>query len=301
MGRRKTRGIAFDLVTSPWQFSAGLAILAFVGIRWLLPDYLPERGPLAALKPQLASFSWIALAGLGTLSLAAAVRAPLERRLRARKQTSRQSSRQRDRMRLELEPDATSMHPAPATVPSPRPTAWTLEALRTLEWKRFELLCARYYAAVGFTAKTLDAGSDGGIDVKLYRVDPAKPLAIVQCKAWNTQAVGVKEIRELLGVMVHERVRRGIFVTTGTYSADAMQFAATSPIQLLDGPGFIAKIRDLPSAGQAALLDFAFEGDYRTPTCASCGVKMLARDSKRGPFWGCAHYPRCKNTLALRA
>lgn len=170
-----------------------------------------------------------------------------------------------------------------------------------LEWKRFELLCAKYYEAVGFTTATLAAGPDGGIDVKLFKVDPAKPLAIVQCKAWSTHPVGVKEIRELLGVMAHEKVGRGIFVTTGSYTSDALQFGDANPIQLLDGKGFLNKILDLPPEMQKALLDFAFEGDYRTPTCASCGVKMMARDSKRGPFWGCVHYPRCKTTLTMRA
>ncbi len=170
-----------------------------------------------------------------------------------------------------------------------------------LEWKRFELLCARYYEAVGFTTATLAAGPDGGIDVKLFKIDLSKPLAIVQCKAWNTHAVGVKEIRELLGVMVHEGVGRGIFVTTGTYSPDALQFGTANPIQLLDGDAFAKKLLDLPLEKKEALLDFAFEGDYRTPTCASCGTKMVARDSKRGPFWGCVHYPRCKTTLAMRA
>lgn len=80
--------------------------------------------------------------------------------------------------------------------------------------------------------------------------------------------------------MADEGVGRGIFVSTGTYPPDALQFGAVNPIQLLD---------------------FAFEGDYRTPTCASCGTRMVARDSKRGAFWGCAHYPRCRTTLAMRA
>lgn len=101
--------------------------------------------------------------------------------------------------------------------------------------------------------------------------------------------------------MAHEKVGRGIFVTTGTYTPDALQFSDANPIQLLDGKGFLNKILDLPPEKQKALLDFAFEGDYRTPTCASCGVKMMARDSKRGPFWGCVHYPRCKTTLTMRA
>ena len=147
---------------------------------------------------------------------------------------------------------------------------------------------------------TLAAGADGGIDVKLYKIDPAQAIAIVQCKAWNTRPVGVKEIRELLGVMAHEKVGRGIFMSTGSYTVDASAFGAANPIQLLDGPAFLAKLRDLTPEQQAELLAFAFAGDYHTPTCASCGVKLIVRESRRGAFWGCMHYPRCKTTMPMR-
>lgn len=298
MGSRRNKGLASDLIALPWQFSAILALATFACIRWIGPEVLPEHGPLSGLKPQLAALSWIAFAALAGLALLAALRAGIQG-ARPRKPSS--SSRQRARLRVVPEAEHCAM---PAPVPAPAavalPTAWSAQALRMLEWKRFELLCAGYYEAVGFTTATLAAGPDGGIDVKLYKLDPAKPLAIVQCKAWNTHPVGVKEIRELLGVMVHEGVGRGIFVTTGTYSPDALQFAAANPIQLLDGDAFTRKILDLPPEKQKTLLDFAFEGDYRTPTCASCGIKMVARDSRRGPFWGCAHYPRCKTMLAMR-
>lgn len=299
MGRRRNKGPASDLITLPWQFSGILALGAFAGIRWILPAFVPEQGALSALKPTLPALSWIAFAALGTLAVLAALRAGVHR---SRQGKPTQSSRQRARMRVVPEAQQAA-EPAPVSPPAAvalRPGAWSAEALRMLEWKRFELLCAEYYAAVGFTTTTLPAGPDGGIDVKLFKLDPTKPLAIVQCKAWNTHAVGVKEIRELLGVMVHEGVGRGVFVTTGTYSPDALQFGAANPIQLLDGDAFAKKLLDLSIEKQKALLDFAFEGDYRTPTCASCGSKMVARDSKRGPFWGCVHYPRCKTALAMR-
>jgi restriction system protein len=169
-----------------------------------------------------------------------------------------------------------------------------------LEWKRFELLCAKYYEAVGFKSETLRCGADGGIDVKLFKIDPTKPLAVVQCKAWNSHSVGVKEIRELLGVMAHEQAGRGVFITTSTYTKDALEFGSANPIQLLDGTGFVIKLRDLPKERQDALLKFAFEGDYKTPTCPSCGIKMTKRDGKRGAFWGCVNYPRCKSTFVIR-
>lgn len=55
-----------------------------------------------------------------------------------------------------------------------------LEALRSLEWKRFELLCARYYEAVGFKMEILDAGQDGGIDIKLFKIDPSMRRDLIE-------------------------------------------------------------------------------------------------------------------------
>ena len=281
MGGRKRKRKERSLIELPWQFSAGLAIASFIGVRWLLPAFLPATGPLSAIAPTLAPMAWLPLCAFGAMAILAKLRSHIQ-------------GRNGGPSRSGTDTPAPN-HPLPAP-----PTQWSLDAMRSLEWKRFELLCARYYEAVGFRSATLAAGADGGIDVKLFRIDPAKPLAIVQCKAWNGRQVGVKEIRELLGVMVHEQVARSIFITTGSYSADALAFGAANPIQLLDGPAFLGKLLDLPSDKQAALLAFAFDGDFYTPSCASCGVKMLARDSRRGAFWGCVHYPRCKTTLPMR-
>lgn len=283
MGVRKRKRKERSLIELPWQFSAGLAIASYIGVRWMLPAFLPATGPLSAIAPTLAPMAWIPLCAFGAMAILAKLRSRLHGRGDSPSHTATDT------------PAPLPAHPLPA-----RPTQWSLDALRCLEWKRFELLCARYYEAVGFSSATLAAGADGGIDVKLFRIDPSKPLAVVQCKAWNSRQVGVKEIRELLGVMVHEKVARGIFITTGSYSADALAFGAANPIQLLDGPAFLGKVLDLPSEKQAALLAFAFDGDFYTPSCASCGVKMVARDSRRGAFWGCAHYPRCKTTLPMR-
>jgi restriction system protein len=292
MGRRKKNSLARELTSLPWQVSAVLAVVAFAGLRWIVPVFLPQSPMFTALKASVASLSWLALFAFGAIAMLAAVRAKAGRKRKP-------------------QPSVAPADPWSNEVPAiPRqrsdelagkaPTQWSLEALRLLEWKRFELLCAGYYAAMGFRTATLEAGPDGGVDVTLYQGDSTTPMAVVQCKAWNNRQVGVKEIRELLGVMAHAKVARGIFVTTGSYTKDAGDFGAANPIQLLDGAAFEKKILALSAEKQQELLKRAFEGDYRTPTCASCGVKMIARESKRGPFWGCMHYPRCKSTLPMR-
>jgi restriction system protein len=72
---------------------------------------------------------------------------------------------------------------------------------------------------------------------------------------------------------------------------------------MVDGAQLLAKIAALPPEKSAALLKFATTGDYLTPTCPSCSLKMISRKStKRGrAFWGCKNYPRCKQTLFAAA
>lgn len=178
---------------------------------------------------------------------------------------------------------------------------WSLELLNALEWKRFENLCAAYFEELGFRAKTVRAGPDGGVDIHLYAEGDSHPGMIVQCKAWRTKMVGVSLIRELFGVMTADKVTEGIFATTGGFSDDANGFARGKNIHLINGEDFLAKLLALPPDRQRALLKLATEGDFTTPTCASCGVKMVVRAPKAGgnPFWGCPNYPRCTTKMQV--
>lgn len=64
---------------------------------------------------------------------------------------------------------------------------------------------------------------------------------------------------------------------------------------------FLPMIKRLPELSQQKLMALATMGDYKTPSCASCGVKMLKRNGKRGEFWGCANHPRCKQMLHVKS
>ncbi len=38
-----------------------------------------------------------------------------------------------------------------------------------------------------------------------------------------------------------------------------------------------------------------------SPNCPECGARMVFRQGKRGPFWGCERYPYCKGTRDVTA
>jgi restriction system protein len=184
-----------------------------------------------------------------------------------------------------------------------KPAAWSLALIQRIEWKRFEDLCAAFYREKGIRCTTTSLGPDGGIDIRLMQdeADGQATTAIVQCKAWGERLVGVKPVRELLGVMTHEKIAKAFFMTSGGFTEEARTVAEANRITLLDGKLFLAMIERLPEASQQRLLTFATEGDYATPSCPGCGVKMLAREGAKGRFWGCPAYPKCKHILQIRA
>jgi len=182
-----------------------------------------------------------------------------------------------------------------------KPTAWSIDLLKEIEWKRFEELSRAYFERRGLKAKTTKIGADGGVDIHLYQSESDTPSAFVQCKAWNKYKVGIKPVRELFGVMAADDIQDGFFMTTGVFTSEAKQFAK-GKLNLVTGETLLRFISNLPKEEQYALLDVATEGDYTTPSCPRCGIKMEARESKKGDnpgsdFWGCTNYPKCKSTL----
>lgn len=183
-----------------------------------------------------------------------------------------------------------------------KPTEWSLAVLTCLEWKRFETVCAEYLRLIGHNANETRIGADGGVDIIVHKEGQEKPVAIVQCKAWNTYKVGVKPVRELFGLMAAERITNGIFITSGEFTSEAKDFAQGKRLKLIDGVKLLNAIQQLSVEKQAQLLAVALGGDYTTPTCPKCGIKMILRTGQKGrssgnKFWGCANYPRCRSTL----
>lgn len=189
--------------------------------------------------------------------------------------------------------------------PSP-PDRWSREVFELIEWRRFEAVVEALFAQAGFETRSQPHGADGGVDVWLYSVNHAHgdaPVSIVQCKQWMRWKVGVKEMRELRGVMAQHGIARGQFVTTSDFTADAREFADANGIGLHDVDGLLRLIATRHPKQQEALLRVAFEGDWWRPTCASCGIKLVERTAREGgrPFWGCENYPRgCRTKLPMR-
>jgi restriction system protein len=177
---------------------------------------------------------------------------------------------------------------------------WSALLLKQLEWRRFEELCVAYFEALGYQSSIARSAARAGLDIRLIAAGERNASLAVQCKAWDAYRVGIKAARELRSAMGAAGLAEGVLLTAGRFTPEAANYAREQNIRLIDGAELLAGIAALAPEKALALLKFATEGDFLTPTCPSCSLKMISRKStKEGrKFWGCRNYPRCKQIVA---
>ncbi|MDB5802330.1 MAG: endonuclease [Rhodocyclales bacterium] len=319
---RRDSGVMELALESGWAVAAVMAVTtALVGF-WIVPAWFSRSPMFAQLPAMLRPVVWLLFGFFAVTALIKyyqAMRAESKRRLNEYLARDEASHFMKNALSQVESARGTRWRAAtPTRLPDEAraadtdiASAWSLELIQSIEWRRFEDLCAEFYREKGIHCETTPLGPDGGIDIRLFQGEgesgnsgvgaDGRTTAIVQCKAWGDRLVGVKPVRELLGVMTHEKIPKAFFMTSGSFTDDARSVATANRITLLDGKLFLAMIERLPEASQQSLLAFATQGDYSTPSCPGCGVKMIARDGARGTFWGCPAYPECRHTLQMRA
>lgn len=192
-----------------------------------------------------------------------------------------------------------SVEPAPSA--PEKPTEWSLDLIRDIEWKRFAEVCRKFYEMRGIRCETSIPGTDDGIDLRLYQDDTGQVTSVVQCAARGGQPLGTRPVLGLLGAMTHEKIGKAFFMSGGQFSADAKAVAERNRITLIDGTMLLMMLKRLPEADRQYLLEFATDGDYKTPTCPACGTKMkfIAGTPSHPEFWECQRYPECGQRLGV--
>ncbi|MES2489522.1 MAG: restriction endonuclease [Pseudomonadota bacterium] len=250
------------------------------------------------LKPLLPLFAMLVVALLAIFAIKAGLAKKRSSKPKHRSYTSKKPAE-----RIEPSDDLLKEIPLRSSTQKKTPsraTEWSLDLMRTLEWKRFEELCEGFWKAKGYPAQLTAPGADGGIDVVIQdRTDANAVFAIIQCKAWNAKQVGVETVRALWGAKDHFKAKLAIFYGLSGFSADAQSFASEKHLKLVSGEELLTQIKGLSAEQQRELLSHVTRGDYTTPTCAQCDVKMVERSE--GKFWGCVNFPKCRNRLYPRA
>jgi len=124
-----------------------------------------------------------------------------------------------------------------------------LDTLLKMPPPAFERLAQRVLRESGFTQVEVTGRSgDGGIDGKgIMRLGGLLSFHVIfQCKRWQG-TVGAGHVRDFRGAMVG-RADKGLLITTGTFTKDAMREATRDgapTIDLVDGEQFLDKLKEL--------------------------------------------------------
>jgi restriction system protein len=180
-----------------------------------------------------------------------------------------------------------------------------ISSIHRLSWQQFELLVCEAYRRHGYAAAAVGtACGDGGVDVRLTRDGKT---TLVQCKQWRSYKVGVRPVRELLGVVISEHAARGILVTSGQFTSQAIRFALANPqLELIDGAKLATLVGHIQASSATTVHSTAAKPGtaQEAPHCPQCGAVMEQRTARQGAgagsmFWGCANFPRCRGTRPL--
>jgi restriction system protein len=115
----------------------------------------------------------------------------------------------------------------------------------------FEKLVVELLVAMGYGGSLKDAGQkvgrtgDGGIDGIIKEDRLGLDFVYIQAKRWNG-SVGRPEIQKFVGALQGKNSHKGVFITTGTYSREAREFAesVSTNVVLIDGDELAALMID---------------------------------------------------------
>lgn len=115
----------------------------------------------------------------------------------------------------------------------------------------FEQLVVDVLVKMGYGGSRRDAGErigqtgDGGIDGIIKEDRLGLDAIFIQAKRWQG-SVGRPEIQKFVGALQGQRARKGVFITTSTFTADAIDYASRidTKVVLIDGKALSALMID---------------------------------------------------------
>ena len=182
-----------------------------------------------------------------------------------------------------------------------------LDSIRALSWQEFEILCGEAFRRQGYAVKENGlGGADGGVDLLIRKKGQTH---LVQCKHWKKQKVGVKDVRELFGIVTAQRAASGILISTGHFTVDARAFAEGKPLDLINGPALVDFIGSLKPTQESVSANpnprpQVYSPKPASPSCPRCGGSTQLKIAQRGQykgqqFWGCTQFPQCRGLVNL--
>lgn len=122
--------------------------------------------------------------------------------------------------------------------------AQLLDAVKSASPQFFERLVVTLLVKMGYGGTLQDAGAavgrsgDGGVDGVIKEDKLGLDTIYVQAKRWDDKTVGSPQIDQFAGALQKKKARKGVFLTTSTFTSEALRSVADYSVRivLIDGP-----------------------------------------------------------------
>jgi len=169
--------------------------------------------------------------------------------------------------------------------------------LQELSWNEFRDYIICLFEKLGYSLDGNAGPSDKRADLKLKN---NTGTSLVCCKKYYVKKIPLSMVFEFYMSMIREpALELGYFITTGTFTREARDYAEGKPLILIDGDrlrDFVRIADSIDARERAAIQSNLNKTGY---TCPACGEQMFLRAVTSGSdtptqFWGCSAYPVCK-------
>jgi restriction system protein len=121
-----------------------------------------------------------------------------------------------------------------------------IQYLKNLAPRDFECIVERLYHALGYETQLTPQTRDGGKDViASITMHGGIERILIECKKYTEEPIRINLLREILGMVSHENVNKGIIVTTTEFTKDSTLFAeSNSRLGLVDGDKLVRMLNE---------------------------------------------------------
>ncbi|MFF2089396.1 restriction endonuclease [Paenibacillus sp. NPDC058174] len=183
-----------------------------------------------------------------------------------------------------------------------------IKEIDEMEGRRFEIYLGHLFRMHNYDVEVTQATGDFGADLVIKK---GSKKIVVQAKRYGKN-VGLKAVQEIRAALDHYGAAEAWVVTNRDYTEQAYALANSNGVRLINREQLIALILAVNPANKSS-------GQHTTPIeqvmpstqiatsieepddleCPKCGYLLVKRSSKRGEFYGCSNFPKCRHTRTM--
>lgn len=167
-----------------------------------------------------------------------------------------------------------------------------IKQIDTMDGKIFEHLLLEHFRRLGYKGKLTVEMADYGADLLLQK---NSIKYVVQAKRWKSN-VGIKAVQEVIGAIRYYGADKGMVITNSSFTKNARNLARTNKVELWDRKKLIDFLIQARGDNYDEGVTTELKADPLIYYCPRCGEQLVVRNGKRGLFYGCKSFPKCRYT-----